>query len=282
MRRARFLLLVAFGSIVSLALLYVAARGTSLGLRIDRSAIELGLTEVRAPRIHDATSDVLRTIDVSSLALLGGGMVVLALLRGRVGHALAVVAILAGANVTTQVLKPRLPDADVPGVDPADLTGASFPSGHATVAMSLALAAVIAVPAALRGLAALAGAAYAAAVGVALVALGWHYPSDVAGGYLVSTAWTALVAAGLVASARRATVTSGAKVVSRAGIAALGALVAAAFVAVVALAVSRRPELELYGRLHTAFFVSSAALAGVSLALAAGIAVLLDRPAPRL
>jgi hypothetical protein len=65
----------------------------------------------------------------------------------------------------------------------------AFPSGHATAAMSLALAAILVAPARLRPLVALVGAGFALAVGFAIVSLDYHFPSDVAGGYLVATGW---------------------------------------------------------------------------------------------
>jgi membrane-associated phospholipid phosphatase len=45
----------------------------------------------------------------------------------------------------------------------------------------------------LRALTALLGAGYAIAVGYALVALGWHLPSDVLGGFLVAATFTPLL-----------------------------------------------------------------------------------------
>jgi len=215
----------------------------------------------------------LRTIDVSSLALFGGGMIVLALLRGRVGHALAITGILAGANVTTQLLKPFLADVDVPGVGPSHAAAGAFPSGHATVAMSLALAAILAVPGGLRALAALAGAAYATAVGIALVALEWHYPSDVVGGYLVASAWAALLASGVVAFRSRDPSPAS---VSRSPVAAVVLLVAGAFAIIVGVAIARNPEFVLLGRLHTAFVASAVGLATVSVVIAGSMAALIE------
>jgi hypothetical protein len=42
-----------------------------------------------------------------------------------------------------------------------------------------------------------AGAAFAVAVSYSFLALGWHYPSDVLGGYLVATTWTMAAIAAL-------------------------------------------------------------------------------------
>jgi membrane-associated phospholipid phosphatase len=279
-RAARLFVLLAVACAAGVAATYWAGRDTAVGKRIDASAIIHGLTSATAPRLHHATSELLRTIDVTSLAVIGSGLVVLALLRRRPDVALAVLVVLTGANGTTQLLKPALGRAQFFGPDNS-LGPPSFPSGHATVAMSLALAAVLASPAGVRLVTALAGAVYATAVGVALVALGWHYPSDVAGGYLVAGAWAALVAAPVaVLGARRRSRVRAARI-DRGAATALVVLLSLGFTVAVAVAVSRRPELISYGRLHTLFFVSCAGLAALSLVLAAGTAALLGAPARR-
>jgi membrane-associated phospholipid phosphatase len=61
--------------------------------------------------------------------------------------------------------------------------------------MSLALVAVIVAPRSWRPWVAVLAAGYAACVGVGLVLIAAHYPSDVAAGYLVATAWAAAMAA---------------------------------------------------------------------------------------
>ncbi|GFJ96318.1 hypothetical protein Prum_099600 [Phytohabitans rumicis] len=83
------------------------------------------------------------------------------------------------------------------GIDPERASaGNSFPSGHATVAMSVVVALVLVLPPRVRGLAAVAGAGYATVAGVATMSLGWHRPSDVAGAVLIVGGWAA--AAGLL------------------------------------------------------------------------------------
>jgi membrane-associated phospholipid phosphatase len=74
---------------------------------------------------------------------------------------------------------------------------ASWPSGHATAAMALALAGVLAARPGHRRAAVVAGAVFAGAVAVAVLALAWHFPSDVLGGFLVAAAWALGVLAGL-------------------------------------------------------------------------------------
>ena len=122
-------------------------------------------------------------------------------LRGRgLRDAVTVAAFLLCANVTTQVLKELLATSrDHPYFEdqfPHD----TFPSGHATGAMSIALAALLVVPPPRRRLVALVGLAYALLVGTAVVLAGDHFPSDVLGGYAVAGAWAALTAGTLEVS----------------------------------------------------------------------------------
>ncbi len=164
--------------------LHVAA-----GRRFDVSAVEAGIAEGVRPKVRLATNALLDTISVASLALVGGGIAALALVARGARTAFACLLLLVGANVTTQILKHGL--AARHGVNVSYGFAHSFPSGHATVALSLGLALVVAAPPDLRVPAAVAAAAYATAVGAALVILGSHMPSDVAGGFCVATAWAA-------------------------------------------------------------------------------------------
>ena len=99
------LLVISLGAFLGV---YAVALGTVAGLELDARGVVQGFDAARLPRVHAATEDLLRTIDVSSLALIGGGIVLLALLRGAPRFALGAAAILGGANLTTQLLKPCL------------------------------------------------------------------------------------------------------------------------------------------------------------------------------
>ena len=61
--------------------------------------------------------------------------------------------------------------------------------------MTLALCAILVAPPALRAAAAMLGGAFAVGVGYGVLVLGWHYPSDVLGGFLVAGLWTSLAVA---------------------------------------------------------------------------------------
>jgi membrane-associated phospholipid phosphatase len=141
------------------------------------------------------TARISRLCDEGPYVVLGLGLVAVALLRGRRARAGAVVVLLVVTGLTTQVLKASLghPRAgDILGVELG-----SWPSGHSTAAMTLALCAVVVAPRALRGAVAAMGAAFALAVGLGVVVMEWHLPTDVAGGYLVAMGWTLLAVAGL-------------------------------------------------------------------------------------
>ena len=69
--------------------------------------------------------------------------------------------------------------------------------------MSLALAGVLAAPRRARPFAALLGLMLALGVGVAVISVGWHFPSDVIAGYLLATAWALGLTAALYEADRR-------------------------------------------------------------------------------
>ena len=178
------------------AVLYVVAVHTSLGQRIDDAAVD-GRT--LRPSVLQATDRVLNTISVAALALGGIAIMLVALMRDRPHLALAAAVVIGGANITTQILKTGILDRpDLVG--PRDPLGVlnTFPSGHSTVAMSLAVAFVLVVPSGARVLAAFGGLVYATLVGAGTVTAGWHRPSDAIGAYLVVMAWAAISVAVLI------------------------------------------------------------------------------------
>ncbi|GAA2035131.1 phosphatase PAP2 family protein [Pseudokineococcus marinus] len=142
---------------------------------------------------------VLSVVSEGTLALGLVLLVVLAAVRRRLALAVAAVVLVAGANVTTQLLKKVVLDRPALGLGDVN----SLPSGHTTVAATLAVALVLVLPPAARATAAVLGAAYTAATGVSTLVAGWHRPSDVAAALLVVAAWTGVVVAGLRLRERR-------------------------------------------------------------------------------
>lgn len=129
--------------------------------------------------------------DLAALLVMLAAVAAIGLRFGRRREVFVVLVLVAGANVTTQVLKVALEHArSAVRVHGFEMPWASsFPSGHTTAAASIAVALLLVVPAGYRLLAAGFGAALTAAVGLAVVILGWHYPSDVLGALLVVGVW---------------------------------------------------------------------------------------------
>jgi membrane-associated phospholipid phosphatase len=100
------------------------------------------------------------------------------------------IAVFVVANAATQLLKRGLEAVDPLGGEALRHTAGAFPSGHATLAASTALAILVAAPGTRRWVAILA-LATVALVNVDLVLAGWHYPSDIASGTLVALACAA-------------------------------------------------------------------------------------------
>ncbi|GIF56397.1 phosphatase PAP2 family protein [Asanoa iriomotensis] len=140
-------------------------------------------------RIEGIVDAALNTVSVVSLVGATATIGFIALIRRRAAVALGAIVLIAGATVTTQVLK-RLIERPQLGVDvERAAAGNSLPSGHATVAAAVVVALVLVLPARVRGVVAVIGAAAAALVGVATLSAGWHRPSDVAAAFLVVGVW---------------------------------------------------------------------------------------------
>lgn len=154
------------------------------------------------PRIAWFAHSVARLCNEKPYLCLCGLPVLLAIARRHLWLVLEIGAILVGANLTTQVLKPLLAHPRIENL----ISATSWPSGHTTAAAALALCCVVAAPARLRPLMAGGGAVFVAATGYSLLLTKSHYPSDVIAGLLVADIWTLLGvgAARMARDARRA------------------------------------------------------------------------------
>jgi len=134
--------------------------------------------------------DVLGLVTDTGVAVALLGCVVVALLRRRWAVAAAVGVLVAGANITTQILKYQV----LHSVSPRN----TLPSGHTTVGLSLALAAVVVASYRWRPLVTAGASALATFVGAGTVAAQWHRPGDVLAAGMVCLGWAAaaLVIAG--------------------------------------------------------------------------------------
>lgn len=265
----RFRLLLATAALAALAFtgVYLIAVHTHWGQRLDATALE-GSSRVDRPRVQRATENLLTTVTVGSVAFVGVGIVVVALGRGRFHLAVAAGLVAFGSDVSAELLKRViLTRPDLTGPGPHGLVN-TFPSGHTTVAMSLALAAVLVTPARARGLVAVIGASYAIGIGEAVLISGWHRPSDAIGSYLLVMMWAALAASWLASSharlVRRPRSASWGTPIISPVIAALGAAtLAVSFIGMATVAVALRADrLDAVG-LDTAYFAAAAAILGV-------------------
>ena len=199
-RRPLVLLGLACASAAAAFAVWLVAFVVPGGRALDARALQT-FAGVARPPLTPSVNGIALLADPLPFAIGAAVLVALALLRRRWLMAATVPVILLAANYTTQALKPALGDlrvVDVVGAAPGIYPG-SWPSGHATASMSLALCLVLVSGQRLRSLAAMLGASYAIAVGYSLVVLGFHLPSDVFGGYLVAATFTLLGASALAA-----------------------------------------------------------------------------------
>jgi membrane-associated phospholipid phosphatase len=242
------------------------------------------------PHVSALASFIANLCDPDPYVYLAAIPVIVALLRGRPGVALAIGAILLGANVSTELLKPLLAHprvAHVEGVGP-ELLSASWPSGHATAAMSLALTCVLAAPSRVRPAVAVLGAAFAVAVSYSFLTLGWHDPSDVVGGFLVAGIWTLLGAAAVFAAAqanvgsRRAKRAASerpaagdrrvaARVPLRVALTPPAAALLGAVGLALVVAIARPHAVVSYARAHEAFAIGATGIGALGIAIATAV-----------
>jgi membrane-associated phospholipid phosphatase len=281
-RRARIALAGAAVGTALLVIVWYLAHYVGVVQRADVSILR-GFVELDRPRLDELTNFIANLCDPKPYVLLAALPVVVALLRGRPRVAVTIGLIMLGANETTQLLKPVLagPRLPVPGVY---LSAATWPSGHATAAMSLALCAVIAAPARRRPVVAAIMAVFAIAVCYSFLELGWHYPSDVLGGFLVATTWTLLGVAGLsLYEARRSSRPARFRPEPAAAFslgqafAPVAAILSAALAFAGVIVLARPHEVIDYARAHETFMVGAFGIGALGLTLAYAIMLMLRR-----
>jgi membrane-associated phospholipid phosphatase len=264
---------VAFGALL------VAAYWIPFTRWADGWAVE-GFLNLQRPRLDDVATVVAKLADPGPFALWTAALAGIALYRRRPRHALAVVLLLGGANLLTQGLKLVL---EYPRhhafLGHAQLGDQAFPSGHATASMALAFAAVLVAPQVWRPLVAVGGALFALGVSESVMLLAWHFPSDVAGGFLVATSCALVTLAALRAAENRWPERTGREAAKRAiraadprGAAAVVAgFVLAALAGVAAAAGDRTLHFADH---HTLAVLATAAVAAMAAALPVSLAAL--------
>ena len=161
---------------------------TLAGQQVEQIAFDGA--EYGQSRLWVVAGRVLDVVSVGFVAAAAITAVVVAVARRRRLLAGQAVLLVAGANLTTQLVKVWLPREDL---GTWRTYGNTLPSGHTTVAASVSAALVLVVPPRARPAVALLGAAYTAATGVSTLVARWHRPSDVVAATLVVLGWAALV-----------------------------------------------------------------------------------------
>jgi membrane-associated phospholipid phosphatase len=196
--------------------------------------------------------------------------------------AAAVTLLLAGANITSQVLKPLLAyhrELYHTEFELYNIRDAAFPSGHATAAMALALAVLIIVPRSFRPITAAVGAAFTIVVSFSVLILEWHFPSDVVGGYLIATSFGLAAFAALRYANEKWPEQGTMRLRAREAInapspAAIARAILAMAVIAALIAASRAHQIASFADRHTAFVaVASAIAVAATVLLAAVVAI---------
>lgn len=154
------------------------------GFRFDeRMMHSLGTTPDAWTRILD----ILGLVTDVSVAVCLAACVAVAILQRRWAVAVSAGVLIAGANITTQVLKYQV----LQSVSPRN----TLPSGHTTVGLSLALAAIIVASHRWRPLVTAGAATLATFIGAGTVSAHWHRPGDVLAAGMVCLGWSAVALA---------------------------------------------------------------------------------------
>lgn len=274
-------LLLAALAAVALAVTGVLAKLIPLTQQGDGRTLD-GFVGLNTPRLTPLADAIAHSADPGPYALVGLALALLALLRGRWRVALAIPPLFVATGATTEALKHLLAS---PRVDEwlggAQIAAASWPSGHATAAMTMALCAVLAAPPRLRPTVAALGGGYAVAVAYAILTLGWHFPSDVFGGYLVAATYVLLAISAIGWTEQRWPSRRGIEAGTRPGDALGAVLVAAGAAAAAGVLAAARPHALLgYAASHTTFVAGALAIAALA-ALIAGVMAVGFRATPR-
>lgn len=203
-------LIIGAAAVTGLVVLLRVALWSSRGQAADESAMQ---TVVAGREAELTLLSILGRVPLWSAVALA---VVCLFLAARRRHWRAVAAagiVIAGSNITTQVLKHDLLDRPDFGYGVHN----SLPSGHVTVTASIVAALLIVVPPGARATVAGLGTFATGLTGLSTIVAGWHRPGDVVAALLVTLAWCAvgvLVHGGRIARPRAVFATAASGVVA--------------------------------------------------------------------
>lgn len=186
-RMLRFRTAAVFLSAVYVALLACLAVCTGAGQAIDTLIMYAFQTHTWIPALAAALLDGL--VSIPALIFVSALILISILWRKRFALLMRVSLVLLVANGITQLLKVILTRPDL-GI--GHTLANSFPSGHVTLATSVALVLIDSIPLRWRATATAVSWLVISSVSLAVLTLGWHRLSDVLGGILIATA-TALL-----------------------------------------------------------------------------------------
>jgi membrane-associated phospholipid phosphatase len=280
-RRTKTLLAMAAGCAALFALVVVGAYFWHPGQTLDEEGLA-GFVQSRDGWLRPVAWRFTDLGDPPQVAAITLALAAFALVRGRPRLALGVLALIAATSVSSQLLKVLLAHPRFPPVFDYPVGPQALPSGHGTAAMSLALAGVLVAPRRARWAAAVIGSGLALAVGASVVAVGWHFPSDVIAGYLLATGWAVTIFAGLREANRRfpatdrwtrTTLARASDRIATGGLAVLAAGTAVlALLATAAVVLADTSAAACFAREHTAFVVVAGGVASSAVALPVALA----------
>ena len=267
------MLALAGGCLVLAAIVYALALGVDDLLRADR---DLRFPQIVGDwRFRDDASWAFSRASEAGFAAAAAALLIGSLLAAGFRRAVIVAGVVGAGPLAGWALGALLASTDPVGGEVLRASQGAFPSGHAAIALSLGLGLVVALPARHRVVGGIVAVVVATAVAVSVVALGWHYPSDVAGAFLISLAGAAAVAAAAPAERGRSrTLPRGSSAGPLAALIA-GALVATGIAGAVALWALPDERARAFVDAHPGFVAYCAAAALLALVCVALFARLL-------
>src|SRR5215213_10666567 len=162
-RRPKTLLWMVLGCAALFALVVLGAYLWGPGETLDNEGLA-GFVSANHGWVRPISWRLTEFGDPPQVAAITLALAALALVRGRPRVAVTVIGLVAATSISSQILKALLAHPRFPPIFDYPVGPAALPSGHATAAMSLALAGVLAAPRRARPFAALLG---------SLLATGW-------------------------------------------------------------------------------------------------------------
>ncbi|HET9520620.1 MAG TPA: phosphatase PAP2 family protein [Candidatus Limnocylindrales bacterium] len=167
------------GATIVLGAVYGLFVLTGSGQRLENIAL-MG-AQLRRDAVREESLAYLSQVSIVSYAAAIFCLVAIAFLRRRLGLGALVGLVMGGSVVVAEVLKDVLPRPELV-TGPAWILRNDFPSGHATIAASIGIGALLVAPDRLRWVVLPLGAAFAAVIGQSSQITGWHRMSGAAGG----------------------------------------------------------------------------------------------------